>query len=229
MVTLNIHGDGAMYELAVIDVDETLLEGKSQRLLVWHLARNGLLPWSILTQALWWFAKYRLHLTKDADAMMNKVLNTFAGLPVARMEQLLNEFSAARILPRLRSEGVAEIGRLKAAGKKVILVSSSIDLLVQLIAECVAADGWVATELEKIDGKLTGRIFGRAVHGEEKYYALQRYADAKYGSWLLDEAYGDHSSDAPLLGRAKNPIAVCPDRGLRKIAKLNGWRVVIWA
>ena len=227
-VMFHIPGDGAMHELVAFDVDGTLIEGKSQRLLVWHLARNGMLPWPVLVQALWWFAKYRLRLTEDADVAMSKVLSIFAGLPASRMEHLLNEFCIASIIPRLRIEAVAEINRLRAAGKKVVLVSSSIDFLVQLICEHVGADGWVATELEKVDGKLTGRISGRAVYGEEKFPSLQRYADDVFDSWLLDAAYGDHGSDASLLERARSPVAVCPDRELKKIARLNGWQVVIW-
>ena len=210
-----IPGNDAMHELVAFDVDGTLITGKSQRLLVWHLARNGMLPWSVLTQALWWFAKYRLRLTDDADVAMNKVLSIFTGLPAEKMEHLLNEFCTARILPRLRKEAVAEISRLRAAGKKVVLVSSSIDFLVQLISEHVGADGWVATELEKVDGKLTGRISGRAVYGEEKFTALQCYADVAFGSWMLDAAYGDHSSDASLLERARSSIAV-PRQFLRR-------------
>jgi len=50
-------------------------------LLVWHLARNGMLPWPVLTQALWWFVKYRLRLAEDADVAMSKVLGVLAGLP----------------------------------------------------------------------------------------------------------------------------------------------------
>ena len=218
----------AMHELVAFDVDGTLIAEKSQHLLVWHLARSGMLSWPVLTQALWWFAKYRLRLTEDADAAMSKVLGIFAGLPASKIECLLNEFCTIKILPRLRNEAITEICRLRAAGKKVVLVSSSIDFLVQLICEHVGTDGWVATELEMSDGKLTGRISGRAVYGEEKYPALQRYADAMFGSWLLDAAYGDHDSDVGLLERAKNPIAVCPDRELKRIAGLNGWEVVIW-
>lgn len=224
-----IPGNDSIHELVAFDVDGTLIEGKSQRLLVWHLVRNGVLPWPVFTQALWWFAKYWLRLTEDADVAMNKVLGIFAGLPASKMEHLLSEFCTAIILPRVRKEAMAEIGSLRAAGKKVILVSSSIDFLVQLISEHVSADGWVATKLEKNDGRLTGRIAGRAVYGEEKFAALQRYADAKFGAWMLDAAYGDHSSDALLLERAKNSIAVCPDRKLKRIATLKGWRVVAWS
>lgn len=223
-----IPGNDAMHEIVAFDVDGTLIEGKSQRLLVWHLACNGMLPWPVLTQALWWFVKHRLRLTDDADVAMNKVLGIFAGLPASKMEHLLSEFCNARIFPRLRKEAVSEISRLRAAGKKVVLVSSSIDFLVHLICEHVGADGWVATELGKVDGKLTGSISGRAVYGEEKFPALQRYADAVFGSWLLDAAYGDHGSDASLLERARNSIAVCPDRELRRVARLHDWRVVIW-
>jgi phosphoserine phosphatase len=131
-----------MHELAAFDVDGTLIEGKSLHLLVWHLARNGMLPLPMLAQALWWFAKYRLRLTEDADMAMNKVLSIFSGLPVSEMEYLLSEFCTAVIFPRLKTEAVAEIGRLRAADKKVILVSSSIDFLVQRIAEHVGA--WMA-------------------------------------------------------------------------------------
>jgi HAD superfamily hydrolase (TIGR01490 family) len=224
----NIPGVNLVNKLVAFDVDGTLIEGNSQRLLIWHLARNGMLPWPVLTQALWWFTKYQLHLAKDTDVAMNKVLGIFAGLPISKMENLLNEFCTTLIFPRLRKEAIAEIIRHRAAGQKVILVSSSIDYIVQLICEYVGADGWVATKLEIIDGRLSGRISGRAVYSKEKFPSLQRYANTKYGAWMLDVAYGDHSSDALLLEQAINPIAVCPDSKLIRIARLKGWRVVKW-
>jgi HAD superfamily hydrolase (TIGR01490 family) len=217
-----------MHKLVAFDVDMTLVDGQSQRLLALHLARHGMLSWPVLTQALWWFVKYQLRLTEDVDVGMNKVLRVFENLPVSKMEHFLSEFCAAVIVPRLRNEAVAEIGKQQAAGKKVILVSSSLSFLVQLISKHVGADGWVATELENLNGKLTGRISGRAVYSKEKFSALQQYADIKFGVWQLYAAYGDHSSDKWLLECAKNSIAVCPDRKLKKIAILKGWRVVVW-
>lgn len=217
-----------MNELAVIDVDGTLISGNSQHLLVWYLARSGILPWYALIQALWWFAKYRLRLIDTPDKAMNRVISIFKGIHLERVEQVLGEFYISNILPRIRKDALTEISRLKGLGKKVILLSSSVDILVRHLAESVAADGWIATELERVDSKLTGRICGQAVHGEKKYCALQNYANAQYESWLLDEAYGDHLSDASLFGRAKSPFAICPDPGLKKIAKLNGWPILNW-
>lgn len=218
-----------MHELVAFDVDMTLIEGQSQRLLALHLAKHGMLSWPVLTQALWWFAKYHLRLTEDVDVGMNKVLRVFEDLPVSKMEHFLSEFCTTVIVPRLRKEAVAEICMQQTAGKKVILVSSSLSFLVQLISKHVGADGWVATELENVNGKLTGRISGRAVYSKEKFSALQNYADIRFGRWLLYAAYGDHGSDKWLLECAKNSVAVCPDRTLKKIANRKGWRIVVWS
>ena len=38
--------------------------------------------------------------------------------------------------------------------------------------------------------------------------------------------YGDASADLPMLQMSENPLAVCPDRGLRERALKEGWRVL---
>jgi phosphoserine phosphatase len=42
----------------------------------------------------------------------------------------------------------------------------------------------------------------------------------------IDYAYGDTTSDIPLLELAAHPTAVHPDSSFRKIAAQRGWRII---
>ena len=68
------------------------------------------------------------------------------------------------------------------------------------------------------------------MEGDQKIVRLREFADERFGAgrWVLDAAYGDHHSDRTLLGAARNPVAVTPDRPLARTAKSEGWRIAEW-
>ena len=42
-------------------------------------------------------------------------------------------------------------------------------------------------------------------------------------------AYGDTASDISMLGMSQQPVAVCPDDELRKVAVARGWKIIEFA
>ena len=68
------------------------------------------------------------------------------------------------------------------------------------------------------------------MEGDQKIVRLREFADERFGAgrWVLDAAYGDHHSDRTLLGAARNPVAVTPDRPLARTAKSEGWCIAEW-
>ena len=74
------------------------------------------------------------------------------------------------------------------------------------------------------DGRYTGQLEQYA-YGEEKARLVQQLAvrdgldlDASY-------AYSDSVSDVPMLEVVGHPVAVNPDRALRRVAGARGWEV----
>src|SRR6202034_3089519 len=74
-------------------------------------------------------------------------------------------------------------------------------------------------------GCYTGQM-DRYAYGESKADLMrevaQQRAIALHRSW----AYSDSATDVPMLEAVGHPVAVNPDRALRRIAQLRGWEVV---
>jgi phosphoserine phosphatase len=78
---------------------------------------------------------------------------------------------------------------------------------------------------EVVDGAYTGKVL-RAAHGEGKARALRELADAEGLDLSASTAYSDSYSDVPFLEAVGHPVAVNPDRRLRRIARLRGWPTI---
>ncbi len=113
-----------------------------------------------------------------------------------------------------------------AAGRHVVLATSSIDLIVAPLAAHLGVRDVIATEMEFADGTATGRIAGRALFRGEKQRKVLAFiraagADARHCSFHSDSIY-----DLPLLEEVGEPVAVNPDFRLRRIATRRGWPII---
>ena len=82
--------------------------------------------------------------------------------------------------------------------------------------------------LREENGRFTGELTTAPLIGEEKAKAVQRYANQHEISLEESYAYGDGSSDLPLLACVGNPVAVNPSKALRQKALASGWEIHEW-
>ena len=164
----------------------------------------------------------------DADQMdrMRDYLKALcAGWDVEQVRAIVDETLHDLIDPLVYDEAVSLIEEHKAAGRRVVLVSSSGEEVVRPIGAMVGADDVVATRMVVADGKYTGDIEFYA-YGPHKAAAIEELA-ARHG-WDLAEcyAYSDSFTDLPMLEVVGHPTAVNPDKALRKVATERGWPVL---
>lgn len=116
------------------------------------------------------------------------------------------------------------MARHKAAGDTCVVLSASPQELVEAVGHALGADRAVGTRTEVVDGRLTGRLDGPFCHGPGKLERLE----AELGQVDLAgaTAYADSGSDLPLLAACGRPVAVNPDRRLRRAATSAGWPVL---
>lgn len=217
--------------VAAVDLDDTLIAGQSQELLIRFLVRRRAAPFWLALYALMVTVLYRLGRPLDFAAIQRRVVRSFAGTEMTRMEVLYDEFVASVLAQRIRDDGRREIEALTRAGAKVILVSSAIHPLVDRISRIVGAAGTVATQLSGYpNGRFSGRIEGAMPSGAGKVDALRAHADEAFGpgGWRLWRAYGDHEADIELLASADEAVAVCPRAALQAVAVARGWKIAQW-
>lgn len=102
----------------------------------------------------------------------------------------------------LRPSGLRGVAAELDSGAAVTLCSASPALVLLPFAERLGV-GLIGTELEVVDGRLTGRILGGNCRAENKVLRLQ----AKYGplSAYRLRAWGDTQGDHALLRAAQDP------------------------
>ena len=112
-----------------------------------------------------------------------------------------------------------------SSGDEVWLVTASPEDFANLIAERLGFTGAIGTKAEIKDGKYTGNLNGKLLHGKEKAIAITELTKAR-GINLKDcFAYSDSHNDLPLLSAVGHPRAINPDAKLRIIAFAQSWPV----
>lgn len=139
----------------------------------------------------------------ERDAAKEQVLrSTLRGYTVEAIEA-----AAARYAPTvpLRDDVIASLRDHQRQGHETLLISASPAIYVGAIADHLGIHHVVATELEIVDGVLTGRYAGRNCRHEEKLTRLLE--------WLGDRdvelhAYGNSPDDDPMLDRADHATRI---------------------
>jgi HAD superfamily hydrolase (TIGR01490 family) len=147
------------------------------------------------------------------------------GWDAATVRDIVRETLHEIVDPLVFAEAADLMEEHRAAGREIVIVSSSGAEMVEPIGEMLRADRVVATRMVTVDGRYTGEIEFYA-YGENKAVAMQRLAEE--GGYDLADcyAYSDSITDLPMLSTVGHPTAVNPDRALRKAALERGWPVL---
>jgi phosphoserine phosphatase len=116
------------------------------------------------------------------------------------------------------------VGRHVEAGHFCVILSAAPQELVSVVSTRLGAQLAVGSRAGVRDGRLTGQMDGPFCYGEGKLVRLA----TELGAVDFDRsyAYADSLSDLPLLAACGRPVAVNPDRGLRRIAQHGGWPIL---
>ncbi len=174
------------------------------------------------------YAQLVYRLAGAGDEQMGRIRDQLASLcrgwRVDQVRRIVAETLDELIAPYVYAEALTLIEQHRAAGRDVILVSSSGEEMVRPIAELVGADDVIATRMAVEDGRFTGVVEFYAA-GSNKALAVRELAARKGYDLAGSYAYSDSVSDIPLLETVGYPTAVNPDRALRRAAADRKWPV----
>lgn len=215
---------------AFFDVDGTLLKSTIVHCYVWM--RSSQMPFFL--KQLWLIGflpkvVYYLILDSISRTRFNQVFyRNYRGLAVAEMKASATKMFEVYIRPKIFSEAESQIQEHKEEGTDVVLVTGSLDFIVQPIADYLGVDVVLAPQLREENGKFTGELTTAPLIGEEKAKAVHSYADQHEISLEESYAYGDSQSDLPMLECVGNPVAVNPSKALHQKALESGWEIHEW-
>lgn len=209
--------------LALFDVDGTLVRSGSERALGRHLVRTGQLG----PQQLVAYALGMVRLLPAAGIHVSKKNKCYlSGLDCEQVEALAAQFIAGWAPQHWLDPAVERLRSLQSRGDEIVLLSGTPDFILKPLAAMLGVRHFV--------GSMPARQAGRYV---ASLPALHPFADAKrsiaaklveqFGvEWRDVSAYGDSIYDLDLLERAGEPVAVGPDRRLRRVAVARGWEII---
>jgi HAD superfamily hydrolase (TIGR01490 family) len=158
------------------------------------------------------------------DRMRDYLKTLCAGWPVETVNAIVAETLHDLINPLVYDEAVALFEEHHAAGRDVVIVSSSGEEVVRPIGDMLGVDRVVATRMVVDGGLYTGEIEFYA-YGEGKAAAMRELAREHGYDLDASFAYSDSMTDLPMLEAVGHPTAVNPDKALRKVATERGWPV----
>jgi phosphoserine phosphatase len=126
--------------------------------------------------------------------------------------------------PFVYQEALDLIALHRALGRRVYIVSSSPEEVVRPLAAHFDITDVIATRAEVIDGRYTGEL-AFYCYGEGKADAIREAAEMQNIDLSRSYAYSDSVTDLPMLREVGHPVAVNPDRELRREAEASGWQI----
>ena len=212
---------------AFFDVDNTLMRGAS----IYHFAR-GLARRNYFTAGqIAGFAYKQLKFVtsgsedlEDMASITQAALSFVEGRDVEELTSLGDEIFD-EVADRLIPGSLALAQQHLDAGDEVWLVTATPVELASILARRLGLTGALGTVSEIADGRYTGRLVGKPLHGLAKAEAVRALAEREGLDLARCWAYSDSANDIPMLSTVGHAVAVNADATLRAHAVANGWRV----
>jgi HAD superfamily hydrolase (TIGR01490 family) len=215
---------------AFFDLDRTLIRRSSALALAGPFQERGLIGRKQLAKAAAWQILFAAR-GASAETVRKAAedgLMLLKDLEVEEMRALVGEAMETALKPLVYREPLDLLKRHRERGERVYIVSAALQEIVDPLAEELGFDGAVGSLCEVVDGRYTGRSL-RACHGPGKADAVRELAAAENIDLAASTAYSDSHTDLPFLEAVGRPVAVNPDRELRRIARERGWPMLTFS
>ena len=216
-----------MTAAAFFDLDRTLLRRSSALALAGSFREHGMIGRGQLAKAAAWQLLFAAR-GASAETVRKAAEDGMVVLKGFRVDDLRSLVATAMepvLKPLVYQEPLHLVSRHRERGEPVYIVSATLHEIVEELARELGFDGAIGSTCEIVDGVYTGRSL-RGVHGAGKAAVIRELAETEGLDLSASTAYSDSHTDVPFLEAVGNPVAVNPDKELRRIAEERGWRVL---
>jgi len=216
-----------MSELVIFDLDNTLIKGQSQKLLLDYVFEKKLIGPVFYFKVLLWFIFYKIGLVKNPKKIMEYSFSFLKDKKVSEFEEIINNFFEEKLKKCIFKGALNLVQKHKIRGRKILIISNAVDFIPRRVSHFLGVDHSIGTKLEIVNDKFTGKIKGDIIYGKNKVSAIRNFIEEHNFSLNNSYGYSDHISDSPLLEIVDHSFAVNPDKELYKKVKEKNWTVLI--
>jgi HAD superfamily hydrolase (TIGR01490 family) len=213
---------------AFFDLDKTVVAKSSTLAFGRPLYKEGLISPSIVIKGAYAQLAYQLLGANEGRMEKSRValLELTKGWNADRVQRLVRETLQEIIDPLIYEEALELFEDHRRAGRDLYLVSSSGVEVVKPLAEYLGVPHVIATRAGiDDDGNYDGTL-DFYCYAEHKATAIRAEAEARGIDLSRSYAYSDSVTDVPMLEAVGHPVAVNPDRELRRLALEREWEIV---
>ena len=211
---------------AFFDLDRTLLSGASGEVFSGAMRSSGMVSRSIPGERFVYSLFNTIGETLPSMALARQGATFAKGRSQASM-QAAAQSVAAQLVERVQPFAAGLFAEHRAAGRPIVLATTTPYDLVKPFADLLGLDDVVATRYGvNADGTYDGTISGPFVWSAGKLAACREWADRHEVDMTNSYAYSDSVYDAPLLSAVGHPHAVNPDPRLVLLARARRWPIL---
>ncbi len=211
---------------AFFDLDRTLLAGASGQVFSSAMKQAGLVSRSIPGEALMFRVFNTIGETLPSMALARQAVTLAKGKSRAAVQAAAST-AAKELLGMVQPLAAPLFDQHRAAGRAVVMATTTPMDMVKPLADLLGLDGVVATQYGvNDDGTYDGTLKGPFVWSAGKLAAVRTWADENGIDLLQSYAYSDSVYDTPLLAAVGHPFVVNPDARMAVMAAARRWPTI---
>ena len=213
-------------DLAIFDLDNTILNGDSDYSMINYLIDINLLDKNAKLKNDEFILDYQQG-QLDFNQYTNFALKPYIGMTQNEINEVIHPFVEKIIEPMINIFALKLLHEHYEKGHEILLASATNELIVKPIAKRLEIKNVIATKVEFKNNKCTGEFIPPSALGEGKLQLVKFWMEDKQrNSFSRVTFYSDSINDLPLLEAVELPIAVNPDQTLDGIARDRGWKII---
>jgi HAD superfamily hydrolase (TIGR01490 family) len=210
--------------IAVFDLDRTLTTDRSlESAFIKYLIRTGKLKTRNLFRSFLFFMK-NIFISPHEALKKNKMY--LKGMSTALVISWTGDFIKAYGNTLISSKNFQFIKSHKDHGHTTILISGTPGILVDGLHLDFWFDHIYTTRLEVANDIYTGYIDGPHYYGKSKADLIMRLNDELDANLSKSFCYADSINDVKMMSLFGHPVAVNPDRQLKRFALRQHWEII---
>ena len=211
-------------DLAIFDLDNTLLAGDSDYLWGQYLVERG-----IVEAASYEAANQRFYDQYKAGELDIRAFLRFSLQPLRdndpqELEGWRADFIRDKVRPIVAPLTAELLQRHRDRGDTLLIITATNRFVTEPIAAELGIENLLATDPEIVDGVYSGEVAGIPCFQGGKVERLKMWLAAQETTFTQQWFYSDSHNDLPLLEQVDIPVAVDADPQLSQAAEHNAWR-----